>query len=114
MTSPPPLERFPAASRSVASPNAAILRGRALQPPGPPPAAVAAETAVAEARRWAEPQPRPDGSAAVPAFRHAYGPNPFGPQEESGGELFGGGLKPEAAFLAGGRWGRSGLRLNVG
>lgn len=57
--SPPPLERFPAASRYVASPNAAILRGRTLQPPDPPPAAVAAETAVAEAGRRAEPQPRP-------------------------------------------------------
>lgn len=106
MASPPPLERFPAVSRYGASPNPAIPRGRALQPPDPPRVVVAAETAAAEAGRRAEPRPRPDGSAAALAFRHAFGPNPFGPHAESEGELFCGGPKPEAAFLAGGRWGR--------
>lgn len=71
VASPPPLEHFPAASRYVASPNPAFHRGRALKPTAPPRVVVAAETAAAEARRWAEPQPRPDGSAAALAFRHA-------------------------------------------
>lgn len=66
--SPPPLERFPAASRNVATPNPATHRCQARQLPAPPLVVAAVETAAATARRVATPLQRPSGSAPVLTF----------------------------------------------
>lgn len=62
-----PLAMF-VSSAKHASPNPATHRCRARQPPAPPLAVAAAETAAATAGRTATPLQRPSGSAPVLAF----------------------------------------------
>lgn len=106
--SPPPPERFPAASRNVASPNPATHIWRALAATGPAPSRRRSYNCGCGGRAESHASlRRPTGSAPV-AYFPARLTSCQGPHAEPEGEVFRRGLKPEAAFLAEGLGGRSG------